>query len=235
MQRLSPEAPEQRLRTWLGGFDFRGEKIEEPISRFSGGEKARLALAMIIWRRPNILLLDEPTNHLDLEMRHALTLALQGYEGALVVVSHDRHLIQNTTDELMLVANGRVQPFEGDLHDYAQWLQQQNDLSEAPAAEAPRVDKRNERQRAAEIRNHLRPLKKQVEALEKNLSQLNAAHQVIEGALVDPDLYIASRKDELTRLLKEKGQLQGQIEQIESEWLDAQSELEHLEAQLHEC
>ena len=122
IQRLSPGATEQSIRNFLGGFDFHGDKALEPIIGFSGGEKARLALAIIVWQKPNLLLLDEPTNHLDLEMRHALTLALQGYEGALVVISHDRHLLRNTVDQFYLVANGSVNEFDGDLDDYQQWL-----------------------------------------------------------------------------------------------------------------
>ena len=126
IQRLSPEATEQSIRNFLGGFDFHGDKALESIVGFSGGEKARLALAIIVWQKPNLLLLDEPTNHLDLEMRHALTLALQGYEGALVVISHDRHLLRNTVDQFYLVANGSVNEFEGDLDDYQQWLKEFN-------------------------------------------------------------------------------------------------------------
>src|SRR5690606_29000660 len=122
IRRISPRATEQEIRNFLGGFNFHGDKALNPIAPFSGGEKARLALALIVWQRPNLLLMDEPTNHLDLEMRHALTVALQGYEGALVVVSHDRHLLGNTVDEFYSIHNGRFQEFEGDLHDYERWM-----------------------------------------------------------------------------------------------------------------
>ncbi len=122
LQRIAPGEREQTLRDFLGGFDFRGDRCDEPVLNFSGGEKARLALALIAWGKPNLLLLDEPTNHLDLEMRLALTLALQDFEGAVLVVSHDRHLLKSTTDEFLLVADGRVQAFDGDLEDYARWL-----------------------------------------------------------------------------------------------------------------
>ena len=126
LQRISPKSTDQELRNFLGGFDFHGDKALEPIKSFSGGEKARVALALIVWQKPNLLLLDEPTNHLDLEMRHALTLALQSYEGALVVISHDRHLLRNTVDEFYLVADGAVKEFDGDLKDYQQWLKNFN-------------------------------------------------------------------------------------------------------------
>src|SRR5690606_27303995 len=125
IQRLSPQAREQEIRDFLGSFDFHGDRAFEPITHFSGGEKARLALAIIAWEKPNVLLLDEPTNHLDLEMRHALTMALQEFEGAVIVVSHDRHLLRNTVNEFLLVADGKVNEFDGDLEDYYQWMQQQ--------------------------------------------------------------------------------------------------------------
>ncbi len=138
LQRLAPEATEQMLRDYLGGFDFAGDKALEPVAPFSGGEKARLAMALVIWGRPNLLLLDEPTNHLDLEMREALSEALQDYEGALVVVSHDRHLLRVTVDQLLLVDGGRVAPFDGDLDDYPAWLlRRQSRLEQAAAEVAP--------------------------------------------------------------------------------------------------
>src|SRR5690606_25928802 len=148
LQRLAPGEREQTLRDFLGGFDFRGARIDEPVLNFSGGEKARLALALIAWERPNLLLLDEPTNHLDLEMRLALTMALQEFSGAVLVVSHDRHLLKSTTDNFYLVADGKVVEFEGDLDDYARWLvefrqRQQPSTSATPAAD--QTDKRAQR------------------------------------------------------------------------------------------
>lgn len=233
MRRLAPDTEDLRLRAYLGGFDFRGDRVDEQIKLFSGGEKARLALALIIWMKPNVLLLDEPTNHLDLEMRHALTVAMQSYQGALVVVSHDRHLIQNTTDELYLVAHGAVQPFSGDLKDYAQWLDQQQSQLKAPdSAPAARSDKKAERQRAAELRNQLRPLKKKITAIEARLESLQQENSALEQQLSDPDLYTPDHKQQLTPLLQRKGTLQQQIEEAESNWLSLQDELETLESSL---
>src|SRR5690606_32021188 len=163
LQRLAPGEREQTLRDFLGGFDFRGARIDEPVLNFSGGEKARLALALIAWQKPNLLLLDEPTNHLDLEMRLALTMALQEFAGAVLVVSHDRHLLKSTTDEFLLVADGRIQPFDGDLDDYARWLvdfraRQQPQAAAAPAGD--KTDKRAQRQAAAALRQQLAPHKR---------------------------------------------------------------------------
>ncbi|MFN3359726.1 MAG: ATP-binding cassette domain-containing protein, partial [Pseudomonas sp.] len=152
LQRLAPTEREQTLRDFLGGFDFRGARIDEPVLNFSGGEKARLALALIAWDRPNLLLLDEPTNHLDLEMRLALTMALQEFSGAVLVVSHDRHLLKSTTDNFLLVADGKVEEFDGDLDDYARWLTDYR-LRNAPASNTPvnpdKTDKKAQRQAAA--------------------------------------------------------------------------------------
>src|SRR5690606_32804882 len=173
IQRLSPQAREQEIRDFLGGFTFRGDAAVAPIRNSSGGEKARLALALIVWQRPNLLLLDEPTNHLDLEMCHALTVALQAFEGALVVVSHDRHLLRNTVDELLLVHEGVVQPFEGDLDDYASWLLSQARAERraekaAEKPEKPKVDRAGARQAAAEQRKRLQPLKQAIRRNEQS-------------------------------------------------------------------
>jgi ATP-binding cassette subfamily F protein 3 len=231
MQRMAPDTEELRLRAYLGSFDFRGDRVQEKIDLFSGGEKARLALALIIWKRPNVLLLDEPTNHLDLEMRHALTVAMQSYQGALVVVSHDRHLIQNTTDELYLVANGQVAPFSGDLKDYATWLDQQQSANKPVSSNNDnKVDRKVERQRAADLRNQLRPLKKRLSTIESKLEKLNQENLVLEAQLADTDLYLAEKKATLTALLQRKGVLQQQIDDTESEWLELLTELEELES-----
>ena len=155
MQALSPNVSEQDIRNFLGGFDFRGERAREPIEPFSGGEKARLALALIVWQRPNLLLLDEPTNHLDLDMRHALNVALQDYEGALIVVSHDRHLLRTTTDAFLIVGHGRARPFDGDLDDYRDWLAEREkaaraaqEAAQAKAAGGPSAAEKREQKRA---------------------------------------------------------------------------------------
>lgn len=237
MQRLAPEKDETSLRTYLGSFGFIGDMVNHTIADFSGGEKSRLALAIIIWHKPNLLLLDEPTNHLDLEVRHALTMALQDYQGGLILVSHDRHLIRNTTDELLLVANGRIEPFTEDLDAYAGWLsehrqQVQADNQTATANTAPKIDKKAERQRAADMRNRLRPLKKQSDALEKQLDQLQEKKADLDEQLADTGLYDEANKTKLADLLKTQANLQKDIEHTEQQWLEALEALEDLEAKL---
>ena len=237
LQRLAPTEREQALRDFLGGFDFRGARLDEPVLNFSGGEKARLALALIAWERPNLLLLDEPTNHLDLEMRLALTMALQDFAGAVLVVSHDRHLLKSTTDEFLLVADGRIQPFEGDLDDYARWLvdyraRQQPQSSAAPAAD--KTDKRAQRQAAAALRQQLAPHKKQADKLEQELGKLQEKLAAVEDKLGDSGLYEAARKDELRELLAEQAALKTREAELEETWLEALETLEALQQQLEE-
>jgi ATP-binding cassette subfamily F protein 3 len=226
--RLEPATREQELRDYLGGFDFRGAQTTAPCGRFSGGEKARLALALLIRQRPNLLLLDEPTNHLDLEMREALTLALQETEAAVVIVSHDRHLLRTTCDELWLVAGGAAVPFDGDLDDYAQWLAAAR-VAERPE-DAARTARKEARETAAAERRSLleqrRPLIKEVERLEKQLAGWQADRASVEAQLADPELYTAAAKDRLAVLLKRQAELAAAIEGAESRWLDAQERLE---------
>ncbi|MCQ4348793.1 ATP-binding cassette domain-containing protein [Pseudomonas stutzeri] len=234
LQRIAPGEREQGLRDFLGGFDFRGARCDEPVVNFSGGEKARLALALIAWQKPNLLLLDEPTNHLDLEMRLALTLALQDFEGAVLVVSHDRHLLKSTTDEFLLVADGRVQAFDGDLDDYGRWLvdyrARQQPAETAPAAE--RTDKRAQRQAAAALRQQLAPRKKAADKLEKELGGVQERLAALEQQLGDSALYEAARKDELRGLLAEQAALKARESELEEAWLLALEALEALEAEL---
>lgn len=237
LQRIAPSEREQTLRDFLGGFDFRGERCEEPVLNFSGGEKARLALALIAWQKPNLLLLDEPTNHLDLEMRLALTMALQGFAGAVLVVSHDRHLLKSTTDEFLLVADGRIQSFDGDLDDYARWLvdyrarqQPQNSTTSA----ADKTDKRAQRQAAAALRQQLAPHKREAEKLEKELGKLQEKLAEVETRLGDSALYEAARKDELRSCLAEQAQLKARETELEEAWLQALETLEALQQQLEE-
>ncbi|HEY6896003.1 MAG TPA: ATP-binding cassette domain-containing protein, partial [Rhodocyclaceae bacterium] len=228
--RQEPQTREQDLRDYLGGFDFKGDQTTEPCGRFSGGEKSRLALALLIRQRPNLLLLDEPTNHLDLEMREALTLALQETEAAVVLVSHDRHLLRTTADELYLVADGRVQAFDGDLDDYASWLGKQR------AAEAPKDERREsrkeERAQAAADRQALlqqrRPLVKELEKLDKQLAAWNGEKGLLDGRLADPALYATPDKALLENLLKRQGELAGVIETAEMRWLEIHELLEGL-------
>ena len=235
LQRIAPNEREQTLRDFLGGFDFRGDRYDEPVLNFSGGEKARLALALIAWGKPNLLLLDEPTNHLDLEMRLALTLALQDFEGAVLVVSHDRHLLKSTTDEFLLVADGVVQSFDGDLEDYARWLvdyrARQQPISSSEGA-ADKTDKRAQRQAAAALRQQLAPHKRQADKLEKDLAALHDKLAELEIRLGDSALYEAARRDELRELLAKQAEMKIREGELEEAWLEALEALESLQAQL---
>lgn len=232
MVRLAPQATEQSLRDFLGGFGFHGDKALSPCAPFSGGEKARLVLALIVYQRPNLLLLDEPTNHLDLDMREAIVMALQGFEGAIVVVSHDRHLLASTTDEFYLVANGKVAPFDGDLADYYQWLQAdaratQKAQEKTEATATPVVQQRKDQKRLeADLRNLVRPLKQKIEKLEQQQAKLTSRVAEIEQALGDSAIYDASRKAELTKLLAEQTSQQQQLNQVEEDWFELQEQLE---------
>ncbi|MCW7554975.1 ATP-binding cassette domain-containing protein [Endozoicomonas gorgoniicola] len=239
LQRISPDAREQELRNFLGGFGFHGDKATETIEGFSGGEQARLALAIVAWQKPNLLLLDEPTNHLDLEMRHALTMALQEFEGAMILVSHDRNLLRSTTDELLLVHDGRVDVFAGDLDDYSDWLtkqrtqatEQQNEGSEEVAAHSAR-GRKDQKRLAAERRNAMRPLKRQAEKLESQLDKLQTRLAAVEDELADSSIYDAAEKDRLKNLLAEQTDLTKGINNTEEEWMTALEELEAFEREL---
>jgi ATP-binding cassette subfamily F protein 3 len=238
IQRLSPEASEQEIRNFLGGFDFRGDKAFEPITHFSGGEKARLALAIVAWKKPNVLLMDEPTNHLDLEMRHALTVALQGFDGAIVVVSHDRHLLRNTVDDFLLVDSGKVVPFEGDLQDYQRWLSDSAKMEETQTAATgvagkadSKADKKEQRQQAATRREQLKPLTQAIRKLEKEMDKLQTKLRSIEEKLADTALYEGGRTQDLESLLKEQGQLRQELTDTEEHWLAASEELEEAQSE----
>ncbi|GAB6041236.1 ATP-binding cassette domain-containing protein [Endothiovibrio diazotrophicus] len=232
LQRLDPKASEQALRDFIGGFGFRGDDALAAVAPFSGGEKSRLALALIVYQRPNLLLLDEPTNHLDLEMRHALTVALQGYEGAMVVVSHDRALLRTVADRLVLVGDGAVAPFDGDLEEYRQWLEGRRRQEDAPpAGEEINAEHsaaaRKERKRAeAERRKQLAPLRREFERLEKRMEKLAAEKAAMDERLADPALYEAANKETLKGLLLEQARLDGELAETEEAWLAAGEELE---------
>ncbi|MBS7521882.1 ABC transporter ATP-binding protein [Serratia ureilytica] len=234
LSRIAPRVLEQQLRDYLGGFGFQGDKVSEITERFSGGEKARLVLALIVWQRPNLLLLDEPTNHLDLDMRQALTEALIDFEGALVVVSHDRHLLRSTTDYLYLVHDGQVEPFEGDLDDYQQWLidlQRQESQQDAPEKESGSNSaqaRKDQKRREAEFRTQTQPLRKQIAKLEQQMEKLGAELAAVEEQLADSALYDISRKAELTDCLQKQSQAKSALEETEMTWLDAQEQLEQL-------
>jgi ATP-binding cassette subfamily F protein 3 len=239
VQRISPQSREQEIRDFLGGFNFRGDTALAAIRNSSGGEKARLALALIVWQKPNLLLLDEPTNHLDLEMCHALTVALQEFEGSVVVVSHDRHLLRNTVEELLLVANGKVTEFEGDLADYSTWLlnearnQRRADAQKtaAPAKGEEKIveaktDKKAQRQQSADQRAQLSTLKQQVQKIEREIGALQKQLATLTDKLADADLYEAAKREQLQTLLKEQGALQQQLTEKEERWLVLHDELE---------
>ncbi|KFX19655.1 ABC transporter ATP-binding protein [Pectobacterium betavasculorum] len=232
--RLAERETEQQLRDYLGGFGFQGDKVTEITERFSGGEKARLVLALIVWQRPNLLLLDEPTNHLDLDMRQALTEALIDFEGALVVVSHDRHLIRSTTDDLYLVHDQKVEPFDGDLEDYQQWLvglqRQENTADETPKENAANSaqGRKDQKRREAELRTQTQPLRKQITKLEQQMEKLGETLAVLEARLADSAIYDISRKAELTDCLQQQTKVKIELEETEMSWLDAQEQLEQI-------
>jgi ATP-binding cassette subfamily F protein 3 len=229
LQRQAPQASEQALRDFLGGFGFQGDRVLEPVAPFSGGEKARLALALLIHRAPNLLLLDEPTNHLDLDMRLALTLALEEFNGAMVIVSHDRHLLRTVCDEFWLVDQGRVQPFVGDLENYRAWLASEDDSEPAGAQEAKEhsaAARRAQRREAAEQRQRLQPLRRELEQLEEVIERAESRLTDIEVGLSDPNLYQGERKEELTGLLEEQGRLRRQLAEAEANWFALSEQLE---------
>jgi ATP-binding cassette subfamily F protein 3 len=232
LMRLDPKASEQELRDFLGGFGFHGDKALEKVAPFSGGEKARLVLAILVYQRPAVLLLDEPTNHLDLEMRLALTVALQEFEGALVVVSHDRHLLRTVTDDLWLVSDGQAQEFDGDLDDYRQWLlskDKQEKKAAAPTASAAN-NKKQDRQAAAALRQKLQPIRNKVKSAETQMDKLQKSLSELETALADNSLYTEAAKDKLKTLLQQQAELKNALEQAEMDWMDASEQLEAAEA-----
>jgi ATP-binding cassette subfamily F protein 3 len=227
---LDRQSPESALRRYLGGFGFTGDKVEEPVAPFSGGEKARLVLALLIYQRPNLLLLDEPTNHLDLEMRHALSIALQEFSGAMVIVSHDRHLLKTVTDKLVLIADGTVSDFDGDLDDYAAGIYSRETPApvDAKAAQEPAVtlSKKDQRRQEAEKRKQLQPLKNRVTRLERKMDELNQQLQEIDEKLANPALYQDDNTDEMTRLMQDKAYLAKDVAELEEQWMEVSEEYE---------
>ncbi len=228
----APADREQDHRNYLGRFGFSGERIFEPVEPFSGGEKARLVLALMIRQGPNLLLLDEPTNHLDLEMRQALSVALIEYSGALVVISHDRHLLRSVCDELLIVHDGIVDRFTRSLDDYPTWLREQEEKSEQAAAKwqdvpAKSVNKKQQRQEQAQRRQQLKPLYDKIRDVEKELTVLRTKLVELDTCLADESIYVdQSRKDELTQLIQDQAAAKSSIESLEWEWLEASEELE---------
>ncbi|SOY47338.1 putative ABC transporter, atp_binding component [Cupriavidus taiwanensis] len=242
LARLAPDVREQELRDFLGSFNFRGDMATTPIEPFSGGEKARLALALIVWQKPNLLLLDEPTNHLDLDTREALTMALAQFEGTLILVSHDRHLLRATADQFMLVADGTIRPFDGDLDDYRDWLLQQaaakrNAATAAHLAEnagdaAAAVNRKDQRRAEADERQRLsalrKPLTKELEKVEKRMAALQTAKEEIDQFMADESSYAEANKTKLMEMLKRQGEVNGELETLEEKWLELQEQIEQI-------
>lgn len=226
------KATEQELRNYLGGFNFHGDKVHDPVGQFSGGEKARLVLALLVWQKPNLLLLDEPTNHLDLEMRQALIEALFNYQGALVVVSHDRYLLRSVVDEFYLVHDQNVLPFDGDLMDYQRWLQEHDqgikNESNEESTSSPTLSRKEQKQQEAEIRQKTQPLRKQIAEYETKLDNVSAQLHKIETALADNAIYDDARQDELKTLLTQQQTLTAKQQECEANWLSLQDEYEQL-------
>ena len=257
LQRVDPKATEQKIRNFLGGFDFHGDKAVEPIAPFSGGEKARLALALIVWEEPNVLLLDEPTNHLDLDMRSALTMALQQFTGALVVVSHDRHLLRHSVDEYILAHDGKIDPFDGTLDDYHRLINAKDssgtsgrskagksnaakekapassaaakaNLSNIPGSKNSGLSKKELRQQSAEQRKAKSALTNRVKRLEEKMQQANTQLTALESQLADSALYEEERKSELRELIHEQAEIKRELDSLEENWLGLTEELEAL-------
>ena len=249
IQRITPSATDQEVRNFLGGFDFRGDKALDICEPFSGGEKARLALALVAWQKPNLLIMDEPTNHLDIEMREALTMALQSFAGAIVLVSHDRHLLKATVDEYWLVEDGKVELFEGDLDDYHKHVQAKQTASgfnagqlatnpnsadssssnENKAAGASAQDRKEQKRLDAERRARLAPMRKELKKLETRMEKLQSILDESENQLADTTLYEAARKADLQKILQQQGEAKSELEEVEMQWMELSEEMEAAE------
>ncbi|MFQ3209293.1 MAG: ATP-binding cassette subfamily F protein 3 [Colwellia sp.] len=231
--RAKPALGEPQARTFLGKFGFSGDQALSQVSTMSGGEKARLVLALIVLEKPQLLLLDEPTNHLDLEMRQALVMALQDFGGAIILIAHDRFLLESCVDEFYLVANGRVSDFSGDIDDYQQWLnddkkQAIKSIKTDQQNGDKGLDKKQLRQQQAELRKKSGPLRKEADKLEKNIHQWQEALTKLEALLSDSDIYQAEHKAELTDLLKKQAKLKDDIEENEVLWLELAEQIEEM-------
>lgn len=258
LARIAPTTREQELRNFLGSFNFPGDMVTSSIAPFSGGEKARLALALIVWQRPNLLLLDEPTNHLDLETREALTDALAQFEGTLVLVSHDRHLLRATTDQFLIVANGALSPFDGDLDDYRDWLFKtkldskaeshntvlpetkkgatpEKKLAVQQAVSVNPAERKEQKRLEAEQRHKTsalrKPLETRIKRLEEQIEKLNLKKSNVENILTEADIYEAHRKAELQSLLSDQAYCSKELAEVEETWISLQEELERISQQ----
>ena len=236
IQKLSPDAREQEIRNFLGSFNFVGDAALQKTEPFSGGEKARLALAMIVWQKPNLLLLDEPTNHLDLDMRHALTLALQSFQGALIVVSHDRSLLEATTDSFLLIEQGRLKTFDGDLEDYRRYRLAQENAAAVPAASAQSRNRRDAKRVEAQIRQEKarlgKPLQQKINQAEKEMAALGEIQTACEAFLAQEDAYSDANKAKLQQTLAQLAETKVKLSELEESWLGWQEELEQILAQI---
>ena len=249
LARLAPDTREQELRNYLGGFGFSGDTVNAPVAPMSGGEKARLALSLIVWQKPNLLLLDEPSNHLDVDTREALATALAEFPGSVLLVSHDRHLLRTTVDDFWVVADGQVQEFDGDLEDYRDWLagrlaaaraEAREDAREEArqrahdAGETPQLDRKAQRRQEAEQRQRLsvlrKPLEKKLAGVENEMSKVADRLDTLDALVADPTLYDDARRDERLKVLAEHGELNKRKTALEEQWLELQEELEALAA-----
>ena len=238
IQQLSPEVREQEIRNFLGGFNFVGDMALQKIEPFSGGEKARLALAMIVWQKPNLLLLDEPTNHLDLDMRHALTVALQSFQGALIVVSHDRSLLEATTDSFLLIHQGRLQAFDGDLNDYRLWRLAQENATAVPAASTQAQSRKDTKRIEAQIRQEKarrsKPLQQKIDKAEKEMAELGDKQAAFEAFLAQEDAYLEENKVKLQQTLSDLATVKVKLSELEENWLAWQDEMESVLREIEE-
>ena len=236
LMRVDRRAREQDLRNYLGGFNFGADMIDAPVERFSGGEKSRLTLALLIWQRPNLLLLDEPTNHLDLATREALTIALQDFAGAVVLVSHDRHLLRATAEDFVIVVDGGVRAFDGDLEDYRGWLSERRRNAEADGdvRTVPSADRKQQRRAQAQERNRLsaqrRPLEQRLQAVEAEMVRLTTEKKRLETLIADPHFYADADGERVKTCLKDQARLEALLQQAESQWFELQQALVDLEA-----
>ena len=224
IHQLDTEKTEQQVRTYLGGYDFKNDKVKDPIKLFSGGEKARLALAIIAYQKPNLLLMDEPTNHLDMEMRQALTMALQSFGGAILLISHDRHLLANNVDQFLLVEDGSLNEFDGDLHDYS--LRILKNLNKAQPGKSKKKDSPTEGANKKAEQKIIRQLKAEVMAAEKRLKRLQGKITEVEAVLQSPDTYDGDFQEDLHDLIRNQSELKSEIEEVEQVWLNLSEQLE---------
>ena len=246
LQRLDRVPTEQQHRDYLGGFGFQGDEATSLVGPMSGGEKARLVLALIVYQKPNLLLLDEPTNHLDLDMRDALNFALQGFTGAMVLVSHDRTLLASVCEDFYLVDSGAVEPFRGDLSDYTKWVldtvkqekaQEKADskaLAQGTEKTEPAIDRKLQKRLEAEFRQRTSGLRKDITRYEKVMETAQAKLADIESHLADPAVYEEAQKNLLNSLLAEQAKYSSQLDDAEMAWCDAQEQLEQEQTKFSE-